>query len=107
MEAVSSMRPARAREPQAGYNADLPCIQRRKPATPKPPKFRFASRRAALLFRLRRIALWRSLTRRLLRRRLRHVHLLSLLKRIRGINHDLIRGRNATKNLQRSAVIAS
>ena len=39
--------------------------------------------------------------------RLRHVHMLPLLKRVRGVDDDLVGGGNATENLQRGAVIAS
>src|SRR5579863_3845660 len=62
-----------------------------------------------VLILLRWLALRRGLPRllRLIPRSLRYVYLLTVFQRIRGVHDHLVRGRDAAKNFERGAIIAS
>lgn len=85
MAVVSSMHREPAPAPQAGCNADQPYIQPSRSRAQAPSIVRQASLRSAFLLALR-------LTGLLLIRRLSHVHLLPLFKRIRRVDDNTVRG---------------
>lgn len=81
MAAASSTHPAQALEPQAGYNADPPCIRRKKRAVRRQEESYFASLPASFLLRLCPALLSRGWLL-LIRRCLRHFDLLALFERV-------------------------
>src|ERR1700730_4926154 len=109
--AGSSKRQARGLERRAGCNADRRCTRRLVPQAQSLTRVPLASPSTAFLaviFGGLRLPLAGRLAWLLLvLRGLRHIHLLTLFKRIRWINDDAIRGRDASENFQRGAVIAS
>src|ERR1022692_903606 len=101
MVVASSTHQEAAPEARAGCNADRRCIRLREQAATEQPRVRRASRSAAFLLALRRRLAWL-----LLAGWLCYVHLLSVFKRIGGVDDDLIGGGDAAENLQCGAVVA-
>src|SRR6202035_4696835 len=88
------------------------CIRMQDTASQLQSRVRLASLPASFLLVLL-LSLWRSLTwlllvlLLLLLRGLRHIHLLAVFERIRGVDDDLVSGQDTPENLQCGAVVAS